>query len=70
MPQLNFMMTDEQSTLDNSCSAAVYSTGVTYRSHIICEVDIMIPYQIGKGISQPDHINIIVHHTVSKLQNV
>lgn len=39
-------------------------------SHIICKVHIMVPLQIRKWICQPNHINIIVHHTISKLQNL
>jgi len=30
----------------------------------------MVPYKIRKWISHPNHINIIVHHTISKLQNL
>lgn len=29
-----------------------------------------MPLQIRKRISQPDHINVIVHDIISKLQNV
>lgn len=42
----------------------------TYLGHIISKVHIMVPFQVRKGISQPDHINIIVHNIVTKLQNM